>query len=634
MPSQRWLIAFLVCAVSTFVAAQNNMDPFASIGSTTSGTRSYQSQGAVLTLTVLGENHKILDRQSVIKVENKSTQSTMWQTTTDESQAYFVDLLVGQYDIEVSAVGYLTVHKPYNITSSYNTFHAEITLQRDPSAVDLIEPNTPEMPAKARKQTQRGVRALKAGNLKEAQKQLEQAYKTAPENADVNFLLGYIYFQNRDYAQAESFLAKAVTADHRNVQALTLLGRVRLQRGEIDPARATLEEAVAADPGYWMAHSLLANAYLKSRAYEKSREQALIAIDRNKGAGNSAYLVLGQALANLGRNEDAIAALEAFLQKDPASPNAPQVRDFIAQLKNRASSALASQPQMPVPADLSVDDTELRLSIRTWEPPGVDDARPSVSADVTCPQGLVVSQAGERVQELVGNISKFAAVEELVHENVDELGNAITKETRHYNYLAAISEAKPGYLEVEEYRTEHSEIPQFPDGMASKGFATLAFVFHPSMWDNFEFFCEGMGELHGHPTWLVHFRQRDDRPNRIHDFKIGNMHYPIKLKGRAWITPDKFQIVRIESELVRPMPEIQLLTEHQIVEYGPVQFGKKNVELWLPKSAELYFDFRKRRIYRKHSFDHFMLFSTDTEEKVGGPKQDPKMPAAPPQANP
>jgi hypothetical protein len=117
-----------------------------------------------------------------------------------------------------------------------------------------------------------------------------------------------------------------------------------------------------------------------------------------------------------------------------------------------------------------------------------------------------------------------------------------------------------------------------------------------------------MGELHGQATWLVHFRQRDDRPNRIHDFKIGGMIYSVDLKGRAWITPDKFQIVRMESELVKPMPNIQLLTEHQIVEYGPVQFQKKKVELWLPKSAELYFDFRKAPLFSATQFRSLHAF--------------------------
>ena len=71
------------------------------------------------------------------------------------------------------------------------------------------------------------------------------------------------------------------------------------------------------------------------------------------------------------------------------------------------------------------------------------------------------------------------------------------------------------------------------------------------------------------------------------------------------------------------MPKIRLAGEHVVVEYGPVPFAKKNVELWLPKTAEIYLDFRKHRYYRKHSFDHYMLFSVDADEKRKEPKAPP-----------
>jgi hypothetical protein len=103
----------------------------------------------------------------------------------------------------------------------------------------------------------------------------------------------------------------------------------------------------------------------------------------------------------------------------------------------------------------------------------------------------------------------------------------------------------------------------------------------------------------------------------------------VKLKGRAWITADKFQIVRIESELVSPMPEIALLSEHQVVEYGPIPFARKNTSLWLPKSAEIYFDFRHKRYYRRHSFDHYMLFAVDSDEKRKEPQSKPLKKAIP-----
>ena len=59
-----------------------------------------------------------------------------------------------------------------------------------------------------------------------------------------------------------------------------------------------------------------------------------------------------------------------------------------------------------------------------------------------------------------------------------------------------------------------------------------------------------------------------------------------------------------------------MLSQHQVVEYGPVPFAKKNTILWLPKNVEIYFDFRKHRYYRHYTFDHYMLFDVDVLEKV------------------
>ncbi|PYX47784.1 MAG: hypothetical protein DMG83_03410, partial [Acidobacteria bacterium] len=105
---------------------------------------------------------------------------------------------------------------------------------------------------------------------------------------------------------------------------------------------------------------------------------------------------------------------------------------------------------------------------------------------------------------------------------------------------------------------------------------------------------------------MTHIRRASYPKNRKHisprDRGVPRI-YPVDIKGRAWITADKFQVVRIESEMISPLPEIQLLAEHQITEYGPVPFAAKNVELWLPKSVEVYLHFRGRRYYRRHTFE-------------------------------
>jgi tetratricopeptide (TPR) repeat protein len=582
----------------------------------------------VLVFSVFAENKRAhLDRQALLKLVNVSAQTAIWRTTEDNSKGVFTDIPIGSYDVEVSAVGYLSTHQELQAMNSHRPLEMDIVLHRDPSAINL-DVAAGVMAPRARKQTKRAISALKSGNLKEAERQLNAAFQSAPASPDLNFLLGYLYFQEKDYGRAGSYLSTATSLNPSNAQALTLLGRAGLEQQNYVLARSALEQAVAADAENWLPHNLLADAYLRQENYTKARDEAQSAINKGKSAASPAQLVLGQALVGLGRDEEGIEALNVFLHASPRHPIAAQVRSLIAEIKQRETSAVPAQNaartegkiEGKTEAKVSGVDPLLALlgpglSMRPWQPTGIDELKPSVAAGVVCPSEKVIEESGKRVQELSEDVSRFAAVEDMLHQRLDEFGNATRTETRKFNYIASISESEPGFLAVNESRADKMDLAGYPDQIASTGFAALALVFHPHMRDNFEVVCEGLGDWRGQATWVLHFRQRDDRPARMHSYKVGTQVHPVKLKGRAWITANNFQIVRIESELVKPMPEIQLLSEHQVVEYGPIPFAKKNTSLWLPKSAEIYFDFRKHRYYRRHSFDRYMLFSVESEEK-------------------
>lgn len=582
----------------------------------------------VLVFTVFAErNSSHLDRQAILKLVNQVDHSTTWQTTDDTAQGVFTNIPFGNYDVEVSAVGYLSAHKELPVLNSLRPSQIEIVLHRDPAAISLDLADTVMSP-KARKEAKRAVSLLKSNNLTGAQKQLDEAYRLAPSSPDLNFLLGYLYFQKKDFTQAGSYLGVAANLSPHNAQALTLLGRTGLEREDYPAARSALEQAVLADSDNWLPHNLLADAYLHQESYDKARDEAQTAISKGKDAASSAQLVLGEALVGLGHDQEAVRALNTFLEQSPRHPMAGQVRSLVAEINEHEASApsgpTASISEVHLPGvDPLAALPAPGLSMKSWQPPGVDDIKPAIATSVTCPSFQVIEQSGQRVQELVGDVARFAAVEDLFHQALDSYGIPIRTETRKYNYVASISEPQPGFLAVDEYRADKLSLAGYPDQIASTGFAALALVFHPHMRDNFDMICEGLGEWRGQATWLVHFRQREDRPNRMHSYKVGNQIRSVPLKGRAWISADKFQIVRVEAELVQPMPEIQLLSEHQVVEYGPIPFPKKNTTLWLPKSAEIYFDFRKHRYYRRHSFDHYMLYSVDADEKRKEPAAKP-----------
>jgi len=567
-----------------------------------------------------------LDRSARLELGNLANHLGVFLIVPNHEDAVFPNLIPGKYDITVTAVGYLSAHQELNVISPA-TEHVDIVLQRDPSAVALNEASG-LMPRKAKKEANRAVSLLKSGELESAHKHLETAYRLAPSNADLNFLLGYVHFKHKDYAQAGTYLHTAALLSPHSAQTLTLLGRTNLLRENYPAARSALEQAVLVDGEDWLPHDLLADTYFHQKEYSKARDEAQIAIAKGarygKNAAGPAELVLGQALIALGHKEDGIQELEAFLKKSAQNPTAAQVRTLIANLKT--SDSTSAQDRASVGSEFNsrgVDSLgtvpEPSLSMQTWRPPDIDDAKPAVSAGAACPSPQVLAQAGEKVQELVQDVTRFAADEDLFHQSLDGAGLSTHAETRKYDYVAALSR-QSGNVFIQEYRSD--KVPQAgsPDGLASAGFAILALVFHPDMQGDFDFDCEGKGDWRGQPSWLVHFRQRADRPNHMHGYSLGGKFFRVDLKGRAWISVDKFQILRIEADMVNPMREFQLLSEHQTVEYGPVPFARKNTSLWLPKSAEIYFDFRKHHYYRHHTFDHYMLFDVDAQEKDKAPR--------------
>jgi tetratricopeptide (TPR) repeat protein len=574
-------------------------------------------------VTVVDEKKAKLDRQAVVKLHDIKRNIDTWDTTSlSDSQITFCSTDFGDYEIEASAVGYLAEHLNWNIGGSIGLVkdrQLQLVMHKDPTAVELSASDDAIPPA-ARKDAKRAVLALKSNNLKEAQKRLDKVYKAAPSSAQISFLYGYLYFQQKDFAKAETYLSHAATQDARRVKTLALLGRVQLERQEYEAAQKTLEQAVAADSNYWMAHYLLGDAYLKHKDYEKAREQAQLAIDKGRGEGNIAQLVLGQALANVGRDKEGIQALKIFVETNPSNTAIAQVKALITQIENRdagitSTPGVTSNQGALTNTDLALAASAPSLPESAWGPPGVDEQKPPVAPGVTCPYQQVMDGSGERVKQFVDNIAKFAAIEDMTHEQLDKTGNPITKETRKFTYVASVTEERPGFLQTDEYRNLRYGLADLPDNIVTSGTMTLALIFHPDMRDSFEMSCEGLGDWHGQSAWLMHFRQRDDKPNHFAEYNVGSQHYPMNMKGRAWITTDNLQIVHMDAELVKPLP--QLSVQHQIADYGPIHFQKGNLDLWLPQNVDIFMEMNRHYYYRRHSYDHYQLFSVDSVDKSG-----------------
>ncbi len=555
----------------------------------------------------------------------------------DDARAVFPNLHLGTYIVEVTAPGYRLTREEAVLDGPGST--DVIILMRPESAGNSAasSPSPPVLAPKVQKEVEKGLAALRENRLGDAEASLRRVVKKAPANSYVHYLLGVLYRRMNDPAHARKEFETSTSLEPRDGRASIALGDLLLRQGDSPGAIRALEQGLAAGAGTWETHWTLAGAYYNEGQYEKALAIAEKALALSKGQGTEIELLVAQALMALGRKTEAAAALDKLLAENPSQPRAEMARRWLEQLRNAAiqpgratpgpplgDPAKTPAPRVDIPARTGapVDGVAaITLAEGRWAPPDIDKVVPATSGDVPCSLSGVLGTAGRRVAQLVENIQSFTATERIEMADLDETGNRRRRQLHKFSYLAAIRELRPGILSIEEDRISTAGLEKPSGQLKAEGLAALALIFHPYYSSDFEMHCEGLGAWRGQPTWLVYFRQRADRPSRIRSYSTRRGRFDVPLKGRAWIHAGNHQIVRLETELVRAMPEFRLDREHLIIEYGAVSFVQRKVKLWLPTDAEMYVRFAGKRSYFRHSFSDFLLFSVDTNSKVEAPKE-------------
>jgi tetratricopeptide (TPR) repeat protein len=571
---------------------------------------------------VLGPNGTLLPQQALVRIFAKGASSPVKTVFTKrDSLALFYKLPAdGPYVIEVIVPGYQTEKSGLDYKDDNSFRHLDFKMQPNLEnlAVSDFTSSVP-VPKKAQKRVDKGLAELQAGSLKRSQNDLTAARLVAPGNSDINYLLGLAYLRGKDLSNAGTYLTKAIAIDPKNVPALVALGQLRYQKSDFQGAEEALGKAVSLDPTQWLALWLLSDVHLRAGNFEVARKEAEDAVQLGMGAANAAEFVEGEALAELGRRDDATKVLQAFLRDLPEDPNAPagklEVNTTVSSDAVTAGSPPASERSFPV-----IQVPASKLLIPNWEPPGVDQEKPPVADGVTCPADQVIAGVGNRVAELVDTVNRIQAKEDVVHQELSTMGRPITTDRRKFEYLISIAPSDSGLLVIDENRDDNSGASQFAGHFSMFGLADLPLIFHPDMRGDFEMTCEGLGSWHDQATWLVYFRQRPDRPERLRSYQTLDGSYTAGFKGRAWISADTYQIVRLEANLIKPVPEVGLGSEEDAIEYGPVPFPAKNVVLWLPADADIYFYYHHRPFHRHHTFSNYLLFSVSASQKIGQPK--------------
>ncbi len=249
------------------------------------------------------------------------------------SPVVFSDLGPGGYYVEVQAPGFQTTRQEASVVIQ-GTTEVQVYMRAQASAARSTTPAGPPLLApKAQREVEQGLEALRANNLKEAQKRLDRAAELAPGHPDVFYLLGVLYVRLNDLTRARSTLEKATQLDPNHARALAALGTVLSNQGEYAAAIPILEKAVAVNDRGWETQWTLATAEYHQRQFEQARAHAQQALATAQGKAPEIQLLIAQALAALGQREKAAQELESFLRSHPEHARAHLARGWLARLQ-------------------------------------------------------------------------------------------------------------------------------------------------------------------------------------------------------------------------------------------------------------------------------------------------------------
>jgi tetratricopeptide (TPR) repeat protein len=536
-------------------------------------------------------------------------------------KARFANVPKSGLTAQVVASGYETSKKAFEVL---DTTEVKIKIELQPMAdkeAAASDRGIAALNPKAQKDIGRALEALRANKLIDAQRSLAAAQRDAPHSAEVEYLFGVYASQMNDMILARSYWTRALELNPSHLNALLALSQDLLREQKAAQARPRLERAVEIEPSSWRAHTLLAQADLFQGKHDDAVKEAERALELGHERAVSVQPLLAHALFESGDKDRAIHILQDYVQGHPADANAAKL---LGRLKAFPTTVTVAGDSVAEEESADVPTNAAALAVpMNWLPPDVDEKMPPVEPGAACPLDDVLQKAGDQLANFVHDVDRFTATETLTHESINKYGIALAPEKRKFDYLVSIQDSRKGYLSVTEYRNGGGAQADFPDGIVTSGLPALVLIFHQYYESNYEMTCEGLARANSGLAWQIHFRQRPGKPNAIKSYQFGmkGPSYPVALKGRAWISVDNYQIMRMETDIVAPMPQIRLIAEHTSIEYGPVKFQQGQVTLWLPQSAEVYFAWGKRQIHRRHSFSNYLLFGVDEKQGISAPKE-------------
>jgi tetratricopeptide (TPR) repeat protein len=454
--------------------------------------------------------------------------------------------------------------------------------------------------------------------------------------------------------QAVPYLDKVVRLDHSCLKCRTMLALAELSWGDWDDSPHELEQAInalIADRKLGSAEPLLTYGVLLSWRHEPEKaiayftealkyapQDALVYQELGRvqcmelnwysgseslkkalaaGAGPEARLMRAEALVWAGTPDEATTELNLYLNGRDLRNAPPLARSILANIQARKKDEAAFRAQ----SFKAQARGEKPLDYLHHPPQNLPDFEPAADQ---APMDGILAAVGKNVAELVSDLPNICSVEKVQQESLSRKGKTGSVQEHKYRYLA-LAPDHPWGPSVNEYRADSTgtETPQLglsDNSMLTSGFISAPLVFHPAYQSGSSFRLLGRQKVKGRNTFVIAFAQDPAKSRLSGNFQRGMDISTTYSQGLAWIDSENYQIIRLTSDLLRPLPLVRLDKITTEIDFSEVQFKQPAQKFWLPQAVTVTLGWNGRVYRNRHAYSDFLVSNVDSTEKIAKPK--------------
>ena len=236
----------------------------------------------------------------------------------------------------------------------------------------------------------------------------------------------------------------------------------------------------------------------------------------------------------------------------------------------------------------------------------------------------ILNSVGTTVAQFFANFPNTSSVEQIHQEKLrrkDKVGTTLDQKFRYLCFAPAETYGP----RFEEYRSDPAGSQAAPLGlgdgyMLTAGFASASLIFHPLYQSQSEFRYLGRQSVNGRDAYVIAFAQQPAKARLNGSFNSGSMSMPTFSQGLAWIDPQSYEVIRLRTDLLKTLPEVNLETETTDITYGEVHFRDLPMGFWLPQEVTVFVDWNGRHLRNEHRYSDFKVLNVAATEKQGTPK--------------